>query len=79
MAFENTDSSSDVLHHGRVLPPYVHRINYTLVFDGNSNAGLNAYCDSSYGDDRTELDRKRRSTQGYFFSLVNAAIQKHRL
>ena len=32
---------------------------YALVFDGHSNAGLIAYCDSSYGDDRTEPDLKR--------------------
>jgi len=50
---------------------------YALVFNGNSNAGLHAYCDSSYGDDRTKLDRKRRSTQGYFFHLANASIKWH--
>jgi hypothetical protein len=31
---------------------------YALVFDGNSNLGLHAYCDSSYGDDHTESDLK---------------------
>jgi len=31
---------------------------YALVFHGHSNAGLIAYCDSSYGDDRTEPDLK---------------------
>ena len=31
---------------------------YALVFDGNSNEGLYAYCDSSYSDDRTESDLK---------------------
>ena len=36
-----------------------------------------AYCDASYGDDRTELDRKRCSTQGYFFQLANASIKWH--
>ena len=50
---------------------------YALVYDGNSNEGLIAYCDSSYGDDRTESDRKRRSTQGYFFSLAGATIKWH--
>ena len=50
---------------------------YALVFDGNSNEGLYAYCDSSYGDDRTESDLKRRSTQGYFFKLARAAIKWH--
>ena len=50
---------------------------YALVFNGNSNEGLYAYCDSSYGDDRTELDLKRRSTQGYFFKLAKAAIKWH--
>jgi len=47
---------------------------YALVFDGNCDKGLYAYCDSSYGDDRTELDHKRRSTQGYFFSLASLGI-----
>ena len=32
---------------------------YALVFDGNSNEGLIAYCDALYGDDKTELDLKR--------------------
>ena len=50
---------------------------YALVFDGNSNEGLHAYCDSSYGDDKTEPDLKRRSTQGYFFKLASAAIKWH--
>ena len=50
---------------------------YALVYDGNSDRGLFAYCDASYGDDRTELDRKRRSTQGYFFSLANASVKWH--
>jgi hypothetical protein len=48
---------------------------YALVYDGSSDSGLFAYCDASYGDDRTDLDRKRRSTQGYFFSLANACIK----
>ena len=30
--------------------------NYALVYDGSSDSGLYAYCDSSYGDDRTEPD-----------------------
>lgn len=51
--------------------------NYALVYDGSSNTGLYAYCDSSYGDDRTELDRKRRSTQGYYFSLASACVKWH--
>ena len=50
---------------------------YALVFDGDSNKGLMAYCDASYGDDHTELDRKHRSTQGYFFQLANASIKWH--
>jgi len=32
---------------------------YTLVYDGRSDAGLYAYCDSSYGDDRSDADRRR--------------------
>ena len=41
---------------------------YALVFDGQSNRGLHAYCDSSYGDDRSDPDRRHRSMQGYFFT-----------
>ena len=51
--------------------------NYALVYDGSSDSGLYAYCDSSYGDDRTEPDRKRRSTQGYYFSFANASVKWH--
>jgi len=29
---------------------------YALVYDGRSDAGLYAYCDSSYGDDRSDAD-----------------------
>jgi hypothetical protein len=51
--------------------------NYALVYDGSSDSGLYAYCDLSYGDDRTEPDRKRRSTQGYYFSFANASVKWH--
>jgi hypothetical protein len=50
---------------------------YALIYDGNSNAGLHAYCDSSYRDDHTDSDLKRRSTQGYFFKLANTATKWH--
>ena len=50
---------------------------YALVYDGKSDGGLYAYCDSSYGDDRSDADRRRRSTQGYFFSLANASVKWH--
>ena len=51
---------------------------YALVFNGGpAGEGLIAYCDSSYGDDLTEIDLKRRSTQGYFFRLAGAAIKWH--
>src|SRR5437016_6054478 len=50
---------------------------YALVFNGNNNGGLHAFCDSSYGDDPTESDRMRRSTQGYFFKLADASIKWH--
>ncbi|KDR64930.1 hypothetical protein GALMADRAFT_82505 [Galerina marginata CBS 339.88] len=50
---------------------------YALVFDGKRDQGLYAYCDASYGDDRSDLDRKRRSTQGYYFSLAGASIKWH--
>jgi len=29
---------------------------YALVYDGRSDAGLYTYCDSSYGDDRSDAD-----------------------
>ena len=50
---------------------------YALVFDGQSDGGLYAYCDSSYGDDRSDPDRRRRSTQGYFFTLANGCVKWH--
>jgi len=50
---------------------------YALVFDGRSDRGLYAYCDSSYGDDRSDADRRRRSTQGYYFSLANGCVKWH--
>jgi hypothetical protein len=50
---------------------------HPLVYDGKSDGGLYAYCDSSYGDDRSDADRRRRSTQGYFFSLANASVKWH--
>jgi len=50
---------------------------YALVYDSSSNSGLYAYCDASYGDDQSELDRKRRSTQGYYFSLASASVKWH--
>lgn len=50
---------------------------YALVFDGTSDLGLYAYCDASYGDDKTEPDRKHRSTQGYFFSLAGGSVKWH--
>ena len=50
---------------------------YALVFDGRSDGGLYAYCDSSYGDDRSDPDRRRRSTQGYFFTLANGCVKWH--
>jgi hypothetical protein len=50
---------------------------YALVYDGKSDGGLYAYCDSSYGDDRSDADRRRRSTQGYFFSLAKASVKWH--
>jgi len=50
---------------------------YALVFNGNNNGGLHAFCDSSYGDDCTDSDRMRRSTQGYFFKLADLSIKWH--
>jgi len=32
---------------------------YTLVYNGKSDGGLYAYCDSSYGDDRSDADHRR--------------------
>ena len=50
---------------------------YALVFDGRSDGGLYAYCDLSYGDDRSDPDCRRRSTQGYFFTLANGCVKWH--
>jgi len=50
---------------------------YTLIYDGRSDTGLYAYCDSSYGDDRSDADHRCRSMQRYFFSLVNTSVKWH--
>ena len=50
---------------------------YALVYDGRSDAGLYACCDSSYGDDRSDADHRRQSTQGYYFSLANTSVKWH--
>jgi len=46
-------------------------------YDGRSDAGLYAYCDSSYGDDRSDADHRCRSMQGYYFSLANTSVKWH--
>jgi len=50
---------------------------YTLIYDGRSDTGLYAYCNSSYGDDRSDADHRCRSMQGYFFSLANTSVKWH--
>ena len=76
MAKFTVNPSSEHLNKAMYIMCYlVGTHNYALVYDSSSNTGIYAYCDSSYGDDRTELDRKGRSTQGYYFSLASACVK----
>jgi len=42
---------------------------YALVYDGRSDAGLYTYCDSSYGDGRSDADHRCRSMWDTSFPL----------
>ena len=50
---------------------------YTLDYDGSSDGGLYSYCDSSYGDDRSDPGCRCQSMQRYYFSLANGCIKWH--
>ena len=50
---------------------------YTLDYDGSSDGGLYFYCDSSYGDDRSDPGCRCQSMQRYYFSLANGCIKWH--
>jgi len=70
--------SEEHLHKAKYIMRYLAGTRkYALVYNGKSDGGLYAYCDSSYGDDRSDADRRRRSMQGYFFSLANASVKWH--
>ena len=78
MAKFTANPSEDHLNRAKYIMHYlVGTRDYALVYDGKSDAGLYTYCDASYGDDRSESDRKRRSTQGFYFSLANGAVSWH--
>ena len=68
--------SEEHLNHAMYILRYLAGTrNYALVFDGPRNSRIYAYVDSSHGDDKTEPDRKRRSCEGWFFSLAGAAVK----
>jgi len=75
--FTHNPSEEHLLKTRHILCYLAGMCKYALVYDGRSDAGLYAYCDSSYGDDRSDVDRRRRSTQGYYFSLANASVKWH--
>ena len=50
---------------------------YALVYNGKSDGGLYAYCDSSYGDDRSDADQ-RRDTSFPLRTLVSSGILRPR-
>lgn len=78
MAKFAANPSEDHLNCAKYIMCYlVGMCNYALVYDGKSDAGLYTYCDTSYGDDRSESDHKCRSTQGFYFSLANGAVSWH--
>src|SRR6266699_58220 len=59
MAKFTSNPSDEHLNRAMYILRYLQGMHdYALEFDGNSNKGLYAYCDSSYGDDRTESDLK---------------------
>jgi len=75
--FSHNPSEEHLLKTRHILCYLAGTHKYTLVYDGRSDTGLYAYCDSSYGDDRSDADHRHRSTQGYFFSLANASGKLH--
>jgi len=75
--FTHNPSEEHLLKSRHILQYLAGTRKYALVYDGRSDAGLYTYCDSSYGDDRSDADRRRRSTQGYYFSLANASVKWH--
>ena len=50
---------------------------YSLVYDGRSDGGLYAYCDSSHRDDRSDPDHRNWPTQGYHLTLANGCVKWH--
>jgi len=75
--FAHNPSEEHLLKSRHILRYLAGMHKYALVYDGRSDTGLYAYCDSSYGDDRSDADCRRRSTQGYYFSLANASVKWH--
>jgi len=75
--FAHNPSEEHLLKSRHILRYLAGTFKYTLVYDGRTDAGLYAYCDFSYGDDRSDADHRRRSMQGYYFSLANASVKWH--
>jgi len=75
--FTHNPSEEHLLKTRHILHYLAGMCKYALVYDRRSDAGLYAYCDSSYGDDRSDADHRRQSTQGYFFSLANTSVKWH--
>jgi len=75
--FAHNPSEEHLLKTRHILCYLAGMCKYALVYDGRSDTGLYAYCDSSYGDDRSDADHRHQSMQGYYFSLANASVKWH--
>jgi len=75
--FSHNPSEEHLLKTRHILHYLAGTYKYALVHDKRSDAGLYAYCDSSYRDDRSDADHRHWSMQGYFFSLANASVKWH--
>jgi len=56
--FTHNPSEEHLLKTRHILCYLAGTCKYTLVYDGRSDAGLYTYCDSSYGDDRSDADHR---------------------
>jgi len=57
--FAHNPSEEHLLKSKHILRYLAGTCKYALVYDGRSDTGLYAYCDSSYGDDRSDADHRR--------------------
>jgi len=56
--FAHNPSEEHLLKTRHILRYLAGTHKYALVYDGRSDTGLYAYCDSSYGDDRSDADHR---------------------